>query len=110
MEYQPAAGVTIDPVSMRKLIESCQYAYDQIQSTLVQLNLHGRVQQEWAHDTVSLEIARYYDEQAYHGSLSNFTALNDYKNELSSTIVSLQRTLASYQITDSAAADSMDRS
>jgi hypothetical protein len=109
MESRAAASFRINPDDLKKLIESCQYATDRLTQILFPVSLHGRIEQEWARDAVSIDVARYYDEQVFRGPINNYTALNDYLRELASTTQTLQRILADYEATDSTAADSMER-
>lgn len=109
MKHEPTDSVRIDPDDLMQLIEACQYASNRLTQVIFPIGLHGRVQQEWAHDEVSLEVARYYDDQIFHGQYNNYAALNDYQQELTSTINTLRQILADYQDVDAAIGQSLER-
>jgi hypothetical protein len=110
MEYEPAPSVYINPLDLNSFIEACQTAAGKLSQITGLISLAGHLtQQEWAHDAVSLDIARLYEEQVYQSNNSNYAALLSYNRELSSVIVNLQQVLANYRQIDENVANSMDQ-
>jgi hypothetical protein len=109
MKYEPSAGIQLDPDSLERTIEACEYASSRLFQILRSLRLHGESAQEWARDAVSLDIASYYTQQLYAGANCTYSTINNYHEELLSAIRTLRQTLADYQNVDTVAADLLEK-
>jgi hypothetical protein len=109
MDYEPGTGVQFDPGSLSKMLEACKDASVTMSRVLGSLEASGRSAQEWAGDAVSHDVASHYILQLWSGANCTYSALNNYHEQLLSTIEELQRTLAGYNSYDSAAAESLEQ-
>jgi hypothetical protein len=109
MNSNPDTGMQINAASLLEIIGACETAQSGIFQILHDLRLHGQSGQEWADDAVSHDVAGHYTEQLWAGAHCTYSALNNYYDELGSTVDTLRQILASYNSFDGATAASLEQ-
>jgi hypothetical protein len=109
MELEPKTSVRTDTDGLGKVIAACEEASIGILQVLHFLRVHGQTAQQWAGDSVSLDVAGHYTNQLWAGAQCTYSAVHNYYLELGSTIETMQQTLNGYKNFDGAVADSMEQ-
>jgi hypothetical protein len=109
MEREPSTGVRINPDDLGRAIGACEEASNDVRQILHFLRLHGKSPQEWGGDAVSHDVASHYTQQLWAGAYCTYSALNNYNEELLSTLAALRQTLADYNKFDTIAAESLEQ-
>jgi uncharacterized protein YukE len=103
------ADIRVDPVEIRGLIQSYDFANAEVQDIIEKVRQHGRLDEVWSFDEVSRNMAGHYNYEVMDGPHSTYSALRRYQQELVAAIEALQQMLADYERVESDAVAAFSR-
>lgn len=91
------ADLRVDPVEIRGLIQSYEFADDEVRTILERVRRHGRLDEIWSFDEVSRSMIDHYNFEVIDGPYSTYAVLQHYQAELRAAIEALQQMLVDYE-------------
>jgi hypothetical protein len=91
------ADLRVDPVEIRGLIQSYEFAATEVQDIVERVRQHGRLDEVWSFDEVSRNVADHYNYEVIDSPTSTHAALLRYQQELAAAITALKQMLADYE-------------
>jgi hypothetical protein len=103
------ADLRVDPVEIRGLIQSYEFADDEVRAILERVRRHGRLDEIWSFDEVSRSMMDHYNHEVMDSPTSTYAALGHYQAELRAAIDVLEQMLADYERVESDAVAAFSR-
>ena len=92
----PVDTSRVDPTQITAAIEAYQRVAVEVAQVASDVFYHGRLDEAWARDNVSEEMASHYNSIIFEGEFSTHSILLKYEQEISNTIRVLRQALAEY--------------